>query len=78
MSTRNSWLVWVGAGVGWVVLTALVVWATLDAASISIADGDVAAPRGAQWVQAYIAGAIFSLPGVGLVIVGLRKRSPKD
>jgi hypothetical protein len=77
MSTRYGWLAWVGAGVGWVVLTWVVVWATLDAASAAIARGDAAAPQGIQWAQVYLAGAIFSLPGVALVVVGLRKRGRK-
>ena len=68
------WLVWIAGGLAWLAVVATSLMLALDSADAAAADGVIADPSSVQFAVAWGSGVVFAVPGVGLVVMGVRRR----
>jgi hypothetical protein len=61
-------------GASWLILVVWVVSFVIEAAREAAADGAIADPGDARVVTVWISGAVFSLPGLGFIAYGIKRR----
>lgn len=63
----------VTGGAAWLVLVVWVVSLGIDAARAAAADGTIANPSDARVITVWISGIVFSLPGIGFIVYGVKR-----
>ena len=61
-------------GAAWIILVVWVVSTSLGAAREAAVDGDIPGPSDIRVVAVWISSAVFSLPGVGFIVYGVKRR----
>ena len=61
-------------GAAWVVLVVWVVSTSIGAAREAAANGAIPGPSETRLVTVWLSGVVFSLPGLGFILYGVRRR----
>jgi uncharacterized membrane protein len=67
------WLVWVLGGLLWLAVVGVSLSLALESADAAAADGVIGDPEHARVFVAVASGVVFGVPGVGLIIMGVRR-----
>ena len=69
------WLGWIAGGALWLAVVAVSLALALGSADAAAADGVIAEPGTARVAVAVVSSVVFAVPGVGLIAMGVRRRS---
>ena len=68
------WLVWILAGLSWLAVVGVSLSLAPDSAGAAADDGVIGDPETARVFVAVASGVVFAAPGVGLIVMGVRRR----
>ncbi len=72
-----KWWILILVGLAWIVVVVCTLFVSLVSADEAAANNLAADPGSARVIVAALSGAIFGLPGVFMIVAGLRRRHPQ-